>query len=108
MEKGPKGWMDGGLQEEAIMPETWEGLESEGGGGRSAAEDGGRGLRAKAERAAAVNWGWFVAEEEFAIHEKLWQRNSKKWCRQDWHSCTIMVTEITFQWKYFFIYHRKC
>ena len=47
--------MDGGLQEEAIMrPETREGLESEGGGGRSVAEDGGGGLRAEAGRAAAV------------------------------------------------------
>ena len=46
--------MDGGLQEEAIMPETQEGSESEGGRGRSAREDGGRGLRADARRAAAV------------------------------------------------------
>lgn len=39
--------MDGGLQEEAITSETREGLESEGGGGRSDAEDSGRGVRAE-------------------------------------------------------------
>lgn len=45
--------MDGALQEEAITSETREGLESEGGGGRSDAEDGGRGVRAEAGTAAA-------------------------------------------------------
>lgn len=40
--------MDRALQEEAITAETREGLESEGGGGRSGAEDGGRGVRAAA------------------------------------------------------------
>lgn len=44
--------MDRAFQEEAITPETREGLESEGGGGRSDAEDGGRGMRAETGAAA--------------------------------------------------------
>lgn len=42
--------VNGALQEEAIMSETREGLESKGGGGRSDAEDS---VRAEAGAAAA-------------------------------------------------------
>lgn len=62
MEKGRKG-MHGALQEEAITSETREGLESQGGGGRSDAEDSVRAEEGAA--AAALYWGWspFIAGE---------------------------------------------
>lgn len=49
-----KVWVDGALHKEAITSETQEGLESEGGWGRSEAEANGRAARAEAGMEAAV------------------------------------------------------